>query len=61
MQVGRDVVEGERRLAEQERLIVQLKREGQDAAKAEEELEILRDTQRGRNRGRQRFLSLTQH
>jgi len=35
MQAERDVIEGERRLAEQERLIVQLKREGQNTAKAE--------------------------
>ncbi|WP_225150509.1 hypothetical protein [Bradyrhizobium sp. BRP23] len=34
-QVERDVVEGERRLAEQERAILQLKREGKDTATAE--------------------------
>jgi hypothetical protein len=59
-QVERDVVEGERRLAEQERLIIELKREGQSTANAERELEILRDIQRRRDQDRQRLLSLLQ-
>ncbi|QOG24022.1 hypothetical protein FOM02_43155 [Bradyrhizobium sp. SEMIA] len=59
-QVERDVVEGERRLAEQERLIVELKRGGQDTEPAEQELERLRKDQRLRNQGRQRLLSRLQ-
>ncbi|SFK03853.1 hypothetical protein [Bradyrhizobium sp. Gha] len=58
--VERDVVQGERRLAEQERLIVDLKREGQDTANAELELETLREIQRQRDQDRQRLLSLLQ-
>jgi len=38
-QVERDVVEGERRLAEQEALVIELKRQDLDTAKAEAELE----------------------
>lgn len=55
-----DVVEGERRLAEQEALIVDLKRQGQDTAKAEAELERMRQDQRRRDQDRQRLLSRMQ-
>ncbi|MGY3240508.1 uncharacterized protein involved in exopolysaccharide biosynthesis [Bradyrhizobium sp. USDA 4472] len=58
--VERDVVAGERRLAEQERLVVDLKREGQDTTNAELELETLREIQRQRDQDRQRLLSLLQ-
>lgn len=58
--VERDVVEGERRLAEQERLIIEMKREGQNTANAELELETLRESQRLRDQDRQRLLSLLQ-
>ncbi|WP_453952406.1 hypothetical protein [Bradyrhizobium sp. USDA 377] len=59
-QVERDVVEGERRLAEQEALIVEMKRQNEDTAKAEAELERMRAEQRCRDQDRQRLLSLLQ-
>ncbi|MDA9547866.1 hypothetical protein ACM43_26165 [Bradyrhizobium sp. CCBAU 45321] len=59
-QIERDVVEGERRLAEQERAILQLKREGKDTATAEAELDTLRRAQRVLDQDRQRLLSLLQ-
>lgn len=55
-----DVVEAERRLAEQEALIVDLKRQHQDASSAQAELEIMRENQRQRQQDRQRLLSLLQ-
>lgn len=58
--VERDVVAGERQLAEQERLVLDLKREGQDTESAEMELERLRECQRQRDQDRQRLLSLLQ-
>lgn len=58
--VERDVVAGERRLAEQERLVLELKREGENASAAERELERLREAQRLRDQDRQRLLSLLQ-
>ncbi|WBL78810.1 hypothetical protein I3J27_38780 [Bradyrhizobium xenonodulans] len=58
--VESDVVAGERQLAEQERLIVDLKREGQNSESAEKELERLRECQRLRDQDRQRLLSLLQ-
>jgi hypothetical protein len=58
--VERDVVAGERRLAEQERLIVDMRREGQNSVNAELELETLRENQRARDRDRQRLLSRLQ-
>jgi hypothetical protein len=58
--IERDVVDGERRLAEQESLIFALKREGQDTAHAEQELETLRENQRLRDQDRQRLLALLQ-
>jgi hypothetical protein len=58
--VERDVVAGERRLAEQERLIVDMRREGQNSLNAELELETLRENQRARDRDRQRLLSRLQ-
>lgn len=59
-QVERDVVEGERRLAEQEALVVELKRQGLNTDNAEKELETLRQDQRRRDQDRQRLLSLLQ-
>ncbi|QOG23372.1 MULTISPECIES: hypothetical protein [Bradyrhizobium] len=59
-QVEREVVEGERRLAEQEALVFALKREKGDTADAEAELERLRAEQRRRNQDRQRLLSRLQ-
>jgi len=58
--VERDVVAGERQLAEQERLVLDLKRDGQDTASAEKELERLRECQRLLDQDRQRLLSLLQ-
>lgn len=59
-QVEREVVEGERRLAEQEALVVDLKRQNQDTTKAEAELEWMRQEQRRRDQDRQRLLSRLQ-
>lgn len=59
-QIERDVVEGERRLARQEALIVELKRQQQDTSKAEIELERMRADQRLRDQDRQRLLSRLQ-
>ncbi|QOZ68827.1 hypothetical protein SAMN05192541_14853 [Bradyrhizobium arachidis] len=59
-QVEREVVEGERRLAEQEALIVEMKQQNEDTAKAEAELERMREEQRCRDQDRQRLLSLLQ-
>ena len=59
-QVERDVVQGERRLAEQEKLVLDLKRQGNDTAAAEGELEILRKNQRVHDQNRQRLLSRLQ-
>jgi len=58
--VERDVVQGERRLAELERQIIDLKREGQDTTSAELELERLRENQRQRDQDRQGLLSMLQ-
>jgi hypothetical protein len=59
-QIERDVVEGERRLAEQEALIIEMKRQNQDTGKAEGELERMRMEQRRRDQDRQRLLSRLQ-
>lgn len=59
-QVERDVVEGERRLAAQDALIVELKRPGLNTDNAEKELEILRQNQHRCDQDRQRLLSLLQ-
>ena len=58
--IQRDVVEGERRLAEQEALLLDLKRQGQDTVKAEADLERMRQDQRRRDQDRQRLLSRLQ-
>jgi len=57
-QVERDVVQRERQLAEQEKLVVEMKREGKDTVAAEAELEALRKSQRVNDQDRQRLLSL---
>jgi hypothetical protein len=59
-QVGRDVVEGERQLAEQEALLVALKREGNDARKVEAALEQMRADHSLRQQDRERLLSRLQ-
>jgi hypothetical protein len=59
-QVERDVVEGERRLAEQESLVVSLKRQNGNPGKAQAVLEVMREDQRRREQDRQRLLSMLQ-
>ncbi|MGY8683349.1 hypothetical protein Q2941_37065 [Bradyrhizobium sp. UFLA05-153] len=59
-QLERDTVEGERRLAEQEALVISLKQQKQDASSAQAELEGLRENQRRRQQDRHRLLSLLQ-
>jgi hypothetical protein len=58
--IERDVVAGERQLAEQEQLVLDLKRDRQNTSAAERELERLREAQRMRDQDRQRLLSLLQ-
>jgi hypothetical protein len=58
--VERDVVEGERQLAEQEMLLVALKRQNEDTGKASALLETMRENQRRREQERQRLLALLQ-
>ena len=54
------VVEGERQLAEQEALLVNLKKEDEDVSQAELALEMMREIQRRYEHDRQRLLSLLQ-
>ncbi len=57
-QIELDVVEGERRLAELEALLINLKRLNEDTAKVHAELEVMRKNQLDREQNRQRLLSL---
>jgi hypothetical protein len=57
-QLERDVVACERRLAEQEALVVRIKQRKEDTSNAQAELEMMRDDQRRRQQERQRLLSL---
>ena len=57
-QIELDVVEGERRLAELEALLVELKRLNEDTTKVQDELEVTRRNQLDRERQRQRLLWL---
>jgi len=59
-QIEREVVEGERQLAEQEARLYELKRAGEDTTAAEAQLENLRSGQRRRDQDRQRLLSQLQ-
>jgi hypothetical protein len=54
------VVEGERQLAEQEALLVNLERQDGDVSQAELALEMMREIQRRYEHDRQRLLSLLQ-
>jgi hypothetical protein len=54
------VVEGERQLAEQEALLVSLKKQDGDVSQAELTLEMMRETQQRNEHDRQRLLSLLQ-
>ena len=58
--VERDVVEGERQLAEQEALLGELKRQNLDLTEARAVLEMMRKNQQRRDQDRQRLLSLLQ-
>jgi hypothetical protein len=58
--VGHDVVEGERQLAEQEALLVALKREGKDVSKVKAALDQMREDHRLRQQDRERLLSRLQ-
>ncbi|MCC8984731.1 hypothetical protein [Bradyrhizobium acaciae] len=57
-QIELDVVEGERRLAEHEALLIELKRLNKNTAKIEAELEAMRKNQLEREQDRQRLLWL---
>ena len=58
--VEREVVEGERLLAEQEALLVDLKQQNLDLTEARAVLEMMRENQLRRDQDRQRLLSLLQ-
>ena len=58
--VEREVVEGERQLAEQEALLVAWKRQDRDVSEARAVLELLLESQRRREQDRQRLLWLLQ-
>jgi hypothetical protein len=55
-----EVVEAEQALAEQEALLVKLKREGQDVGKLESALNLMREQQQSRQQDRLRLLALLQ-
>jgi len=58
--VQHEVVAGERKLAEQESLLVALKGQNEDTTNALAVLEQMRESQRRRDEDRQRLLSLLQ-
>ena len=57
-QIELDMVEGERRLAEIEARLVELKRLNEDTTKVRAELDVMRKNQLDREQNRQRLLSL---
>ncbi|MCC8955220.1 hypothetical protein H8B02_17795 [Bradyrhizobium sp. Pear77] len=57
-QIELDVVEGERRLAELEALLIESKRLNEDTTKVQAELEVMRRNQLDREQQRQRLLWL---
>ncbi|WP_244978897.1 hypothetical protein [Bradyrhizobium pachyrhizi] len=57
-QIEFDVIEGERRLAEHEALLIELKSMKDDTTKVEAELELMRKNQFEREQHRQRLLAL---
>ncbi|WP_342712799.1 hypothetical protein AAFG13_17635 [Bradyrhizobium sp. B124] len=57
-QIELDMVEGERRLAELEARLVELKRLNEDTTKVRGQLDVMRKTQLDREQNRQRLLSL---
>jgi hypothetical protein len=58
--IEHEVVEAERRLADQEAALVELRRGNGDAGKVEAQLELMREHQRERQLERLRLLSLLQ-
>jgi hypothetical protein len=58
--VEREVVEGERQLAEQEALLRDLKSRNADTSRASAELALMREAQQRRQTERNRLLSLLQ-
>jgi uncharacterized protein (DUF3084 family) len=59
-QIELDVVQGEKRLAELEALLIELKRLDEDTTKVHAEFEAIRKNQLDREQSRQRLLSLLQ-
>ncbi|MGY3487178.1 uncharacterized protein (DUF3084 family) [Bradyrhizobium sp. USDA 4011] len=57
-QIELDMVEGERRLAELEARLVELKRSNEDTTKVRAEFDVMRKNQLDREQNRQRLLSL---
>nr|QIG97905.1 hypothetical protein G6P99_40410 [Bradyrhizobium sp. 6(2017)] len=57
-QIELDVVDGERRLAELEALLIELKQLNEDTTKVQAEFEVTRKNQLDREQSRQRLLSL---
>ena len=57
-QIELDMVEGERRLAEFEARLVELKRLNEDTTKVRAELDVMRKNQLDREQNRQRLLAL---
>lgn len=57
-QIELDMVEGERRLAELEARLVELKRLNEDTTKVRAELDVMRKNQLDREQNRQRLLAL---
>ena len=58
--IEHEVVAAERRLADQEAMLVELRRGRQDVGKVEAQLELMRHQQRERQQERLRLLSLLQ-
>ena len=55
-----EIVKAERRLAEQEALLLKLKREGEDVSAVSEALNLMREQQQSRQQDRLRLLALLQ-
>ena len=53
-----EIVKAERRLAEQEALLLKLKREGEDVSAVSEALNLMREQQQSRQQDRLRLLAL---
>jgi hypothetical protein len=53
-----DVVQGERQLAEKEKLLITLRRQNEEESKVREELELMRAQQREREQQRQQLLAM---